>query len=60
MQQAGLFSPRLVEVINVIDESIYKSFECGDYWMACDAVDKLVDKIGLDDYSFMVSKINKE
>ena len=57
MHQTELFTPRLVEVINVSDNSIHESFVADDYFSAWDAVDDLIDKIGLDDYSYMVSKI---
>ncbi len=59
MKQAELFTPRLVEVINVSDNSIYESFIAKDYYLAWDSVDDLVDKLGLDDFSFMVSKIEE-
>ena len=57
MQLAALFTPRLVEVINVSDNSIHDSFIADDYYLAWDAVDDLIDEIGIDDYSYMVSKI---
>lgn len=59
MNQIEIFTPHLVEVLNK-DDSVHDSFEVGDYWEAWDIVDELVKKIGLDDYSFMLTKITKQ
>ena len=52
-----MFSPRLVKVINVETNKVCDSYDFDDYWLAWAFVDELVDKIGLDNFSFMVSKI---
>lgn len=52
-----MFSPRLVEVINIETNKVCDSYDFDDYWQAWAFVDDLVDKIGLDDFSYMVSKV---
>ncbi len=60
MSQLEIFTPHLVEVLNVKDDSAKDSFEVPDYWQAWDIVDELADKIGLDDYSFMLTKLTNK
>lgn len=53
-----LFNPHLVEVIDNTNQEAIKSFDSVGYWEAWDLVEELQGEYDLDDYSFILTKIN--
>lgn len=56
MEQIYFWQPYLVEVLKADTDEVIKSFDVLGYWEGTGLIDELKDELGLDKYSFMLSK----